>query len=209
MGCDDKEVRRLVLASGSPRRRELLGMLGIPFTVELPAECDESYPEILPAEDVPEYLARKKAEAFVRDASGAYVAVTSDTVVILDHAVLGKPADEADARRMLHMLSGRTHKVVTGVCLTDGERYESARAVTEVEFAPLTAGEIAYYVSRSRPLDKAGAYGIQEWIGCIGVKRIDGSFYNVMGLPLHLLYTMLRAFSSATVMPVPVGDKSI
>ncbi len=183
--------RRLVLASGSPRRRELLAMLGVDFSVELPRECDESYPSTMPAEEVPEFLARKKAEAFASSASGEYLAVTSDTVVILDGKVLGKPMDEADAVHMLKNLSGRVHRVVTGVALTDGVRTVSSRAVTEVEFAVLTDGEIAYYVDRYRPLDKAGAYGIQEWIGCIGVKRIEGSFYNVMGLPLHIIYNML------------------
>ena len=183
--------RRLVLASGSPRRRELLAMLGVDFSVELPRECDESYPSTMPAEEVPEFLARKKAEAFASSASGEYLAVTSDTVVILDGKVLGKPMDEADAVHMLKNLSGRVHRVVTGVALTDGVRTVSSRAVTEVEFAVLTDGEIAYYVDRYRPLAKAGAYGIQEWIGCIGVKRIEGSFYNVMGLPLHIIYNML------------------
>ncbi len=166
-------------------------MLGVDFSVELPRECDESYPSTMPAEEVPEFLARKKAEAFASSASGEYLAVTSDTVVILDGKVLGKPMDEADAVHMLKNLSGRVHRVVTGVALTDGVRTVSSRAVTEVEFAVLTDGEIAYYVDRYRPLDKAGAYGIQEWIGCIGVKRIEGSFYNVMGLPLHIIYNML------------------
>lgn len=185
----------VVLASGSPRRRELMEMLGLEFEVYSLKNADESYSETMDAEEVPEYLSRKKAAAYLSERMRqGDLAVTSDTVVIVDNDVLGKPKDDADAYRMLKLLSGRTHKVVTGVAVTDGERVESTRSVTTVEFSELSEEEIRYYIERYRPLDKAGAYGIQEWIGCIGIKRIEGSFYNVMGLPVHVLYNLLKEF---------------
>ncbi len=185
----------VVLASGSPRRRELMEMLGLEFEVYSLKNADESYSEMMEAEEVPEYLSRKKAAAYLSERMRqGDLAVTSDTVVIVDNEVLGKPKDEADAYRMLKLLSGRTHKVVTGVAVTDGKRVESTRSVTTVEFSELSEEEIRYYIERYRPLDKAGAYGIQEWIGCIGIKRIEGSFYNVMGLPVHVLYNLLKEF---------------
>lgn len=185
---------RVILASGSPRRRELLAMLGVNFEVRPLKDADESYPDSLPAEDVPLYLARKKGEAACVSMQQDELVITADTVVVCDGKVLGKPSSPADARRMLKSLSGKAHTVVTGVCVATRERVESAAAFTTVEFAELSEQEIDFYVGRFRPLDKAGAYGIQEWIGCIGVKHISGSFYNVMGLPLHLLYTLLRRF---------------
>lgn len=185
----------VVLASGSPRRCELMEMLGLEFEVYSLKNADESYSEMMEAEEVPEYLSRKKAAAYLSERMRqGDLAVTSDTVVIVDNEVLGKPKDEADAYRMLKLLSGRTHKVVTGVAVTDGKRVESTRSVTTVEFSELSEEEIRYYIERYRPLDKAGAYGIQEWIGCIGIKRIEGSFYNVMGLPVHVLYNLLKEF---------------
>lgn len=185
----------VVLASVSPRRRELMEMLGLDFEVYSLKNADESYSETMDAEEVPEYLSRKKAAAYLSERMRqGDLAVTSDTVVIVDNEVLGKPKDEADAYRMLKLLSGRTHKVVTGVAVTDGKRVDSTRSVTTVEFCELSEEEIRYYIERYRPLDKAGAYGIQEWIGCIGIKRIEGSFYNVMGLPVHVLYNLLKEF---------------
>lgn len=185
----------VVLASVSPRRRELMEMLGLDFEVYSLKNADESYSETMDAEEVPEYLSRKKAAAYLSERMRqGDLAVTSDTVVIVDNEVLGKPKDEADAYRMLKLLSGRTHKVVTGVAVTDGKRVDSTRSVTTVEFSELSEEEIRYYIERYRPLDKAGAYGIQEWIGCIGIKRIEGSFYNVMGLPVHVLYNLLKEF---------------
>lgn len=193
---DNLSKYNVVLASNSPRRRELLSMLGVDFEVRVAAEVDEHYPAAIAPSQVPEMLALRKAEAYLLSElrrQGDLV-IASDTVVIAEGRVLGKPADEERARDMLHMLSGRTHTVVSGVAVSDGSRVVSFSASTRVTFAALTDDEIAWYVERYRPLDKAGAYGIQEWIGCIGVSGIEGSFYNVMGLPLHRLYTVLRDF---------------
>lgn len=183
---------RVMLASASPRRRELLGMLDIDFTLAPPREIDEVYHDSLAASEVAPYLSRLKAEAYRTDMPADALVITADTVVVCDGEIMGKPHSEAEAARMLRRLSGNTHQVVTGVSVSTADRTETFSAVTQVEFADLTDEEIDYYVSRYRPMDKAGAYGIQEWIGCIGVKRIDGSFYNVMGLPLHRLYSVLK-----------------
>ncbi len=184
---------RLILASGSPRRRELLGMLGVEFDVEVPRDVEETYPDSLSPHQVPAYLSQLKSRAYARTyGMSGKVVVTSDTIVICRGEILGKPTGPDDARRMLHELSGRSHTVVTGVTVAWDGGSVTESASTEVDFAPLTDFEIDAYVDRFRPFDKAGAYGIQEWIGCIGVKGIRGSFYNVMGLPLHLLYTMFR-----------------
>lgn len=189
-----KKYSSVVLASASPRRRELLSMLGIDFTVKPLTDVDESYPETLSAVDVPLYLAEKKCNASAKILEANELIITADTVVICNDTVLGKPKDESEARAMLQMLSGKTHTVATGVAVATNERTASARALTEVKFATLSESEIDFYINRYRPFDKAGAYGIQEWIGCIGISHIDGSFYNVMGLPLHLLYNLLRTF---------------
>lgn len=186
---------RVILASGSPRRRELLSMLGLDFEVRPIEGADESYPDTLDALEVAPYLAVKKAEYALCGIRPGEMIVTADTVVVCDGRVLGKPRDEADACRMLRMLSGKTHTVVTGVAVTTADRLESARALTDVTFAPLSDNEIEEYVSLYRPFDKAGAYGIQEWIGAIAVSGISGSYYNVMGLPLHVLYRLLRTFA--------------
>lgn len=184
----------VVLASNSPRRRELLADLGIEFTVRTLKGIDESYPHDLPVLEIAEYISRKKARAYQAEMAEDELIITADTVVILGDEVLGKPADADDARRMLRELSGKTHKVVTGVTIVTANATRSFSAVTDVEFAPLSDEDIDYYVDNYRPLDKAGAYGIQEWIGCMGVRHINGSFYNVMGLPLHRLYTELNQF---------------
>ena len=184
----------VILASNSPRRRELLADLGINFTVKTIDGIDESYPPELPVLEIAEYISLKKAHAYKSVMSAGDVVITADTVVILGDEVLGKPADADDARRMLRELSGKTHQVVTGVTLATTSRIRSFSAVSDVEFAPLSNEDINYYVDNYRPLDKAGAYGIQEWIGCMGVRHINGSFYNVMGLPLHRLYIELDKF---------------
>lgn len=181
----------VVLASNSPRRRELLADLGIDFEVRTINGIDESYPAQLPVLEIAEYISRKKAEAYRAEMASDELIITADTVVILGNEVLGKPHDADDARRMLRALSGKTHKVVTGVTIVTEGAMRSFSAVTDVEFAPLSDEDIDYYVDNYRPLDKAGAYGIQEWIGCMGVRHISGSFYNVMGLPLHRLYNEL------------------
>ncbi|MBD5244814.1 MAG: septum formation protein Maf [Barnesiella sp.] len=185
---------RVLLASGSPRRKELLAMLGVEFTRPEVIDIPETYPSSLPAVDVAEYLAVKKAEAYKSVLAPADLCITADTVVILGGEVLGKPDSEHEARRMLRALSGKTHQVTTGVAVTTIDRMESFTAITEVTFADLTDDEIDFYIARYSPMDKAGAYGIQEWIGCIGISGIEGSFYNVMGLPLHRLYSLLLKF---------------
>lgn len=185
--------RQIILASGSPRRRELLAGLGVKFVVDVPSDVDESHDGAIAADDVAPMLARRKAEAYRRQKGIAenMVVICADTVVILDREVLGKPADDEDARRMLRSLSGKTHKVVTGVCVATASGCDCRRQTTEVTFSYLTDGEIDWYVENYRPLDKAGAYGIQEWIGYVGIAGISGDYYNVMGLPVNLLYRML------------------
>lgn len=194
MLLDDLKRYNVILASNSPRRRELLADLGIDFQVKTLKGVDESYPHDLPVLEIAEYISRKKAHAYKSQMSADQLIITADTVVILGDEVLGKPADDADARRMLRELSGKTHKVVTGVTIATTCNIKSFSAVTDVEFAPLSDEDINYYLDHYRPLDKAGAYGIQEWIGCMGVRHISGSFYNVMGLPLHRLYSELNQF---------------
>ena len=181
---------RIVLASNSPRRRELLSGLGLEYEVHTLSGIDESFPEGLSMEEIPQYISRKKAAAYTLGADE--LLITADTIVWLDGEVLGKPADEAEARQILHKLSGKTHQVVTGVTLTTSLLHHSFSSVSQVTFAQLSDDEIDYYVTHYRPLDKAGAYGIQEWIGYIGVTSIEGSYFNVMGLPVQRLYTEMK-----------------
>ena len=185
---------RLLLASQSPRRRELIAGSGIPFTLTARYECEEHYPATLPAEEVPAYLSRLKSEAYPTPLAANDILLTADTVVILEGEVLGKPKDRADALRMVARLAGNRHTVVTGVTLRTSNRIETFSAESDVWFRPLSEEEIAYYVDTYRPYDKAGSYGIQEWIGYVGIERIDGSFYNVMGLPIQRLYVELEKF---------------
>ena len=182
----------VVLGSNSPRRRELLNDMGVTFRVEAIKGIDETYPACLPVEEIPVYLARIKADG--HPLRSGELLITADTVVVLDDAVLGKPVGEADAHRMLRSLSGRAHRVISGVCVSTLERRESFSDTIIVRFAELTDDEIDYYIEHYRPLDKAGAYGIQEWIGNIGILGIDGDFYNVMGLPTRKLYQVLKTF---------------
>ncbi len=188
---------RVILASNSPRRRELLAMIISEYIVDVPQEVDETYSDSLPAEQVPEYLSRKKSEAYDGALLPGDVVITADTVVIVDGEILGKPHDFADAKTMLQRLSGRTHSVVTGVTLRDARHSESFSSLTTVSFAKLSDDEIEKYINAYSPYDKAGAYGIQEWIGAIAISRIDGSFYNVMGLPVQALYRKLLDFSQS------------
>ncbi|MDD5871788.1 MAG: Maf-like protein [Bacteroidales bacterium] len=185
----------IILASGSPRRRELLGGLGIDFRVARLNDVDESYPDDLPANEVAEYLSKKKAEAYRQSLTERQLIITADTVVITDGEILGKPTDAADATRMLKALSGAVHQVVTGVTVMTTAKTVSFSATTNVRFAPLSDEEIDYYISQYRPFDKAGAYGIQEWIGYIAVEGIEGSYFNVMGLPIQKLYTVLKSYN--------------
>ena len=183
---------RSVLASNSPRRKELLTRLGVPFEVRVLSGIDESYPHDLPVSEVALYIAGKKAEAYRQAITDDELIITADTVVIVGNDILGKPHDEADAVRMLREISGRTHQVTTGVSLLTATSQRSFSVTTDVTFKQLTDAEIQYYVSHYRPFDKAGAYGIQEWIGYIGVTGLNGSYYNVMGLPVQRIYTELQ-----------------
>lgn len=192
MELENLKKYKVKLASNSPRRRELLDGLGIDYEVSVLPGIDESYPDSLQGEEIPTYIAREKAEAYRASLASDDLLITADTIVCIDGQVLGKPADEADACRMLHRLAGKTHRVITGVCLTTAATQRTFAAVTEVTFAPLTDDEITYYVSHYHPLDKAGAYGIQEWIGFVGVSSISGSYFNVMGLPVQRLYQELK-----------------
>ncbi len=185
---------KILLASASPRRQELLHMLGLHFDVMHSKNVDESYPDDLPVDDVASYISQKKADAYLPLINDNQLLITADTVVINDGFVLGKPADNDEAIDMLHALADHTHKVITGVTIATRQRQITFDAVTEVTFGPLSDEEIESYVMNFSPLDKAGAYGIQEWIGCIAVRNINGSYYNVMGLPIHRLYTELKRF---------------
>ncbi len=189
---DNLKKYHIILASNSPRRRELLSGLGVDYEVRTLPGVDESYPDTLSGEDIPVYISREKAAAYLPSIAPDELIITADTIVWLDGRVLGKPADEADACRMLRELSGRTHQVITGVTLSTAAFQKSFAVTSEVEFAPLTEEEITYYVDHYRPLDKAGAYGVQEWIGFIGVRRLSGSYFNVMGLPILRLYQELK-----------------
>lgn len=184
----------LLLASKSPRRRELLKLLDIPFEIAEVRDINEEYPVELPKAEVPAFLSKLKADAYLSELKEGDVLITADTVVILDNEIIGKPKDLKDAKDMLKKLSGRVHRVVTGVTLTTTKKSATFSTVTDVSFSLLTDEEIDYYVEKYKPLDKAGAYGIQEWIGAVGVAGIDGSFYNVMGLPIHRLYNELLIF---------------
>lgn len=189
---DNIRKYNVVLASKSPRRKELLQMLDIPFEIKVKDGINESYPSEMPAIEVPEYLSRLKGKAYAEDIKDGELVITADTIVILNGKIYGKPKNEQDAIDMLMQLQGRTHTVASGVCIATKEKIVSFTVCTSVTFAPLTREEVTWYVEKYLPLDKAGAYGIQEWIGCAAVAGIDGSFYNVMGLPVHQLYNTLK-----------------
>lgn len=184
----------IILASKSPRRQELLRGMGVEFSI-MTKETDESFPPEMPLDEVPKYLSLQKSLAFKEDELPAgFLLITSDTVVICEGEILGKPKDKADAVRMLRLLSGKTHHVVTGVTVRSVEKTESFAVRSNVTFATLDDEEIDYYIEHCKPYDKAGAYGIQEWIGYVGISGLEGSFYNVMGLPTRKLYGVLKAF---------------
>lgn len=183
---------RIILASNSPRRKELLAGLEIPFEVKILPDIEESYPEGLQGYEIPGYIACKKAAAYRGEMNPDELIITADTIVWLEGRVMGKPMDEQEARMMLRALSGCTHQVITGVCITTCDFQKSFSVVTDVTFSTLTDEEINHYITRYRPMDKAGSYGIQEWIGFIGVEKITGSYFNVMGLPIQRLYSELR-----------------
>lgn len=188
---DNLEKYKVILASGSPRRRELMAGLGVNYEVWILPDVDESYPDTLQGEEIPLYIAKEKADAYIPMMQPNELIITADTIVWLDGKVLGKPRDREDALQMLRTMSGRTHEVFTGVCITTTDWQRSFTAQTEVRFATLSEDEIIYYVDNFKPMDKAGAYGVQEWIGFIGVENISGSYYNIMGLPVQKLYREL------------------
>ena len=188
---DNLKKYKVILASNSPRRKELLAGLGVDYEVRTLPDVDESYPETLQGADIPLYIAKEKADAYVAMMQPGELMITADTIVWLDDKVLGKPWDREDALQMLRTMSGRTHEVFTGVCITTTDWQRSFTAQTEVRFATLSEDEIIYYVDNFKPMDKAGAYGVQEWIGFIGVENISGSYYNIMGLPVQKLYREL------------------
>ena len=184
----------IILASKSPRRQELLRGMGLNFEIQT-KETDERFSSEMPLDEVPKYLSLQKSLAFTDDELPAdYLLITSDTVVICEGEILGKPKDREDAARMLQLLSGKTHHVVTGVTVRSAEKTESFAVRSNVTFAQLDAEEIDFYIEHCRPFDKAGAYGIQEWIGYVGISGLEGSFYNVMGLPTRKLYQCLKEF---------------
>lgn len=182
-----------ILASRSPRRQELLKSLGINFQV-IVKEVKEDYPPGLPKEEIPVYLAELKAGPFSRELSGNDLLITADTIVWHNETVLGKPKNKDEAMKMLQQLSGSWHQVISGVCLSSVKKHKSFYSISNVQFKTLTPAEMDYYISNFHPFDKAGAYGIQEWIGFIGITHIEGSFYNVMGLPVQKLYEEIMQF---------------
>lgn len=197
---EDLKKYSVVLASNSPRRKELLSGLGVNFSVKTLPDVDESFPDTLKGEEIPLFIARKKADAYKvlfssvtsNEVEEPLLVITADTIVWLEDEVLGKPANATEARAMLSKLSGKKHQVITGVCLTTASWQKSFAAVSEVQFSSLTEEEMDYYIQNYCPYDKAGAYGVQEWIGFIGVESIQGSYFNVMGLPIQRLYRELK-----------------
>ena len=189
---DNLKKYKVILASASPRRRELLAGLDVEFEVRALPDVDESFPPELQGGDIPLHISKKKADAYRPVMAADELVITADTIVWLDGVALGKPVDEADARRMLCNMSGKTHSVFTGVAITTKDSQRCFVAQSDVTFAQLTDDEIDYYIAKYRPMDKAGSYGAQEWIGYIGMSNIVGSYFNVMGLPVQRLYSELK-----------------
>jgi septum formation protein len=184
----------IILASNSPRRKELLEGLDLDFEVRVLPGIDETYPLTLPAAEIPLYIAKEKADEYRSQLTDKDLLITADTVVILGEDVLGKPVDNQDAFRMLRLLSGKTHQVVTGVCIITNQRQSEFSVSTDVSFDELSDSEIEYYIKTYSPMDKAGAYGIQEWIGHVAVSSLNGSYFNVMGFPVQRIYKELKTF---------------
>lgn len=185
---------RLILASQSPRRKMLLEGLDLSFEILVKDDIGEDYPEELDMDEIPEYLAKKKSDHYTDLLDNKTIVITADTIVWFENKLVGKPVDFQDAKHIIERLSGNTHTVVTGVCLRSAEKIKVFHSVSEVHFSELSQTEIDYYIATYQPFDKAGAYGIQEWIGYIGIEKIEGSFYNVMGLPVQMLYHELSEF---------------
>ncbi|MGB0770647.1 MAG: Maf-like protein [Flavobacteriaceae bacterium] len=186
--------KNLILASGSPRRQELLKSLGVPFEIRI-REIDEVYPKHLKKSEISDYLAQLKSNAFVEELNPKDLLITSDTIVWYHNMALGKPKSKDDAFQMLQKLSGKTHEVITSVCLKSLQKEDIFNSITKVTFKELSSEEIQFYIDNYNPMDKAGAYGIQDWIGQIGVTKIEGSYFNVMGFPIHKIYSQLLKFS--------------
>ena len=184
--------KTLLLASNSPRRQQLLRDAGFEFTVKV-KDTNEDFPKTMPVDEVPAFLARKKAEAF-REELGNQIILTADTIVVIDKDILNKPKDASEAREMLRKLSGRQHQVITGVCVMTAESTESFIDIAEVFFRELSDWEIDYYIENCRPFDKAGSYGVQDFIGMVGIPRMEGSYFTVMGLPVHKVYQALSKY---------------
>jgi septum formation protein len=184
-------LNKLILASGSPRRKELLSGLGIDFEIKV-KDTNEDFPDDLDPSSVAGFLSKKKAEAFKQDLGNNEIILTADTVVILEGKILGKPADKTEAIAMLSALSGKTHLVTTAVTFLSNEKLQTYSDSAKVYFKNISSSEIEYYIDSFKPYDKAGAYGIQEWIGFVGVEKIEGSYFTVMGLPIHLVYEVLK-----------------
>lgn len=189
----DLGKKKLILASASPRRKELLAGLDIPFTQRL-IESDEDYPDSIDIKDVARYLAYKKSEAYMASLADDEIIITCDTTVLKEDMLLNKPKNSDDAKKMLELLSGNMHKVITGVCIRSTKKEICFESISTVIFSTLDASEIDYYIKKYKPYDKAGSYGIQEWIGYIGIEKIEGSYYNIMGMPVHRIYEELKQF---------------
>ena len=189
---DNLKKYKVILASNSPRRKELLSGLGIEYQVKAMPDVDESFPDTLVGEEIPAFIAQAKANAYQSVMGADELVITADTIVWIDNEVLGKPESREDAIDMLRKLSGASHQVITGVCITTVDWQKCFTATTDVTFAQLTDEEIEYYVDNYAPMDKAGAYGVQEWIGFVGVESISSSYFNVMGLPIQRLYGELK-----------------
>jgi septum formation protein len=187
-----KLTKKLILASNSPRRKEILRASGFDFEV-IVRPTSEEFDQAMAHQEVPEFLAKKKAECF-NDFDDNYLILTADTVVVLENKIINKPENQQQAFEMLSALSGKTHKVITGVCIKNGSEYDNFIDITKVAFDELTEAEIWFYIKNHHPMDKAGAYGVQDFIGMIGIPKIEGSFYTVMGLPVHLIYKALKPY---------------
>ena len=190
----DTKGKKIILGSGSPRRKELLGGLDIEFTVDTGNSFDEVYSPETPHEMIPEVLSKGKSHGFHRELASDEILMTSDTLVLCEGHVMGKPRSREEAFEMLRLLSGRSHKVITAVTVRDSIRMKTVSDTAVVHFKELSDSEINYYIDNYRPFDKAGAYGIQEWIGYMGIDRIEGSYFTIMGLPVHLAYELLNEF---------------
>lgn len=190
----DLKGKRIILASNSPRRKELLAGLDVEFTVDTRNSFEESYDPSTPHEKVPALMSEGKSLGFWRELEDDEIIITSDTMVLCGTDIMGKPKGPEEAAHMLRLLSGRPHQVITAVTVRDRNRMETVSDTAHVWFKELTDSEIDYYIENYRPFDKAGAYGIQEWIGYIGISKIEGSYFNIMGLPVHIVYSLLEKF---------------